>query len=128
MRDLKPERRQQTVPFVFARCHSLYDVAATAGLGTRIPGRPPLHQGNDHEGVKWHPRIVATETGQEFECLFATIELRYHFLAKDVDAANMFDRNDGQQNAPEHGQQELNHISNCDSPHTGQRRIESDDP
>ena len=43
MQEVEEERGTDGVLLVLSREHTLSDVPATAGLGTRIPARPPLH-------------------------------------------------------------------------------------
>jgi hypothetical protein len=57
MGNVEPQRRSHGLLLVRGGQHALRDVAATAGLGARIPRAPPLH-GKRHDEHGEHGRGI----------------------------------------------------------------------
>ena len=71
VRDVEPERRQQRMPLVFGAEHALRDVASAAGLGSGIPGGPPVERNVDQERDQRHPRGIEVRHEVEHRTLAA---------------------------------------------------------
>ena len=115
MSHLIPKRSEQCVTFVLTGCHSLNDKSTAAGFRSGIPSGPPLNQQEYSEDVQGHPRIFRSKTWQESKGLVVAKALDY-LRFQSIHSANMLDGNDRQQDAANHGGDELNDVCYCYSP------------
>ena len=102
----------------------MYHVTATARFGPRIPGCPPLHREHDQEDMDRHPGIGNTEIGQVAQRL-RIAKIGFYFLGQDADTADMLNGHNRQPDTTAHRQAELDDVRKRDTPHTGQRAINS---
>ncbi len=132
VRDLEEQRGEHAVLLGAGAEDALGDVAAAAGLGARIPGRPPLHGEIDAQREEWHP-CVGVKTGgrhadrHDGQRGGLAPEVLHQLDLHHVDAADRARGVDGQDDDGAHLEDELDEIGPQHGPHPRGDGIESGD-
>ena len=126
VRDVEEEHRAERILFRLRRQHPLRDVTAAAGLGSRIPDRPPLHGHRHDEHGHRHIPVVG-EIGQHRQIVDAVGPARDRQLVDEPGQAADLRRLQCEPRRRDDGghlDEELNHV---DDEHAPEPRVRGKD-
>ena len=98
-------------------------LSSTARFRPWIPSRPPLNAYNYQETGYRHPWIGFAKCRKKMKSLFALFKICCDFFLQLLDPANISNCDNGQNDAAQHCQNELNKIGYNDAPHSACRTI-----
>ena len=124
MGDVEPQRGEERVFLIPRAEHALSDVAAASGLGTGIPGGPPVYRDVNEERDHGHPSRADVGDEAEDRAFASGVEAAGCVDGEELDLHGVYapdglDGDDGKDDDHSHFDDELKHVSDQDAPEAG---------